>query len=446
MMACFIYGYYPWQQRQVAMKSIETKVRSISNVFSIGVGIGMGETDLVAVSEALQWAREDSAVVYITVENQRNQKIASFNAMSYPLPKSFIQGIAYNTLVELDGVLYYKSNIVYQGIPAGSLVIAYSLQHVYSMLSELKITTLYFCVTLFVAGVILSVLIGNRITGNINTLFNTVKVITNGNENIYVDVKTQDEIGKLGLAFNQMLHRLERSRAELKAYSERLEKQNDELNQFSYVVSHDLKAPLRAIFKLSEWIEDDLGDILSGETKKNMEILRGRVYRLEALINGLLEYSKIGRLCIPTERVDVQLMLKDVVEILNPPSHVMIYIQHGMPVIQTKRILLQQVFINLISNAIKYNDKQQGCIRVSVCDKGDFYQFAVEDNGMGIDKAYHDKIFEIFQTLQSRDQVEGTGIGLAIIKKSVEDMRGTIRVESEEHKGARFTFTWPKAA
>lgn len=446
MVAVFIYSYYPQQQEKAALRAIESKIKSISDMFSIGVGIGMGETDFVAVSEALEWAHADSAVVYISVVSIQDQKIASFQAPDITVPPAVSKISVQNKMIDIGKTIYYKTNIIYQNEPFGRLVIGYSLLQTHAMIRELRVTTLYFCMALFISGGVLSLITSNMITGGIRKLTGTIDVISNGAENVRVESSAQDEVGKLGSAFNHMLDRLDKSRTELVRYSEQLQKQNEELNQFSYVVSHDLKAPLRAIFKLSEWIEEDLGNAIPPDSKKNMQILRGRVFRLEALINGLLEYSKIGRINVPTERLDVQAMLKETIDLLNPPSHISISIENRMPVFNTKKFLLQQVFINLISNAIKYNDKAEGRVAIRVNETERFYRFVVEDNGMGIDRAYHEKVFEIFQTLQSRDKVEGTGVGLAIIKKSVEDMGGEIRVESEEMKGARFIFTWPKAA
>jgi len=445
IVAVFIYSYYPQQQEDATIAAIGSKIKSIGNMLSIGVGIGMGETDFVAVSEALEWAHADSAVVYVSVVSMNNQKITSFGATAKMQAAESRISVS-DKMIEIDEIIYYRTTIIYQGLPFGSLVIGYSLRQMYASIRALKRTTLYFCMALFVSGVILSVIISNMITGNIRRLDDTIRAISNGAENIQVKVATNDEIGKLAHAFNNMLHRLEKSRTELILHSEQLKKQNEELDQFTYVVSHDLKAPLRAIFKLSEWIEQDLGDSIPVEIKKNMQILRGRVFRLEGLINGLLEYSKIGRISVPTERLDVQTLLRETVDLLNPPMHIKINIQKGMPVFKTKKYLLQQVFINLISNAIKYNDKEEGTIAIMVSEMNNYYRFVVEDNGMGINKAYHDKVFEIFQTLQPRDKVEGTGVGLAIIKKSVEDMGGVISIESEETKGAKFIFTWPKAA
>jgi signal transduction histidine kinase len=398
----------------------------------------------VAVSEALEWAHADSSVVYISVVDNNKQKIALLNITGQVLDDEVI--LKGDSTRQINEIIYYGTPIVYQNASFGRLIIGYSLTHVYEMIGRLKRTTLYFCLVLFAVGVILSIILSKMITGNIRKLDYAVKAIANGDENVQVEVKSNDEIGKLSRAFNNMLQRIDKSRTELVKYSEQLKKQNEELSQFSYVVSHDLKAPLRAIFKLSEWIEDDLGTNIPEESKKNMQILRSRVSRLEGLINGLLQYSKIGRVNVPIERLDVQRMLDETIDLLNPPDHIKISIQAGMPVFKTKKYMLQQVFINLISNAIKYNDKAEGVVGIAVTDIGKFYRFEVADNGMGINKDYHEKVFEIFQTLEARDKVEATGVGLALIKKSVEDMGGIVELESEEDKGSKFSFTWPKAA
>lgn len=443
LVSVFIYTYYPYQQKHAAIETINSKLESISNMFAIGIGIGMGETDIVAVSEALNWAKSDSSVIYVSVKSNNGQEIISYDPSKIELPKETGQ-LQSRHMYEKNNVLYYESSISYQGVPFGSLMMAYSLENLDRNIAALRRTTLYFCLSLFAMGVALSFVTSNRITGNIRKLDSAVKAVSGGIENARVYVKSDDEIGKLAKAFNRMIDKVATSREELVEYSKQLEKQNRELNQFSYVVSHDLKAPLRAIFKLSEWIEEDLGKDVSEDVRNNMQTLRGRVTRLEGLINGLLEYSKIGKVNIKPEKVNVQAMLKDILEMLVPPPHITVNIQPGMPVFNTRKILLQQVLSNLIANAVKYNDKLAGTVNVEVKELDRFYEFSVQDNGIGIAPAYHEKIFVIFQTLEARDKVEGTGIGLSIIKKIVEDIGGAIWLESEPGKGSKFFFTWPK--
>jgi signal transduction histidine kinase len=440
LVSVFIYTYYPAKQEEAATDAIRSKIQSISNMFSIGVGIGMGEMDLVAISEAMNWTNSDSSVVYISVIAPGGQEIATYNKENIEIPGE----IGIGSSLEKDRVIYSKSGIKYQNQQVGSLVIGYSLRELDADITALRKTTLFFSLALFAIGAVLSVILGNMISGNIRKLDNAINAITSGSESIRVDIETNDEIGKLSRAFNEMIDKQENAHRELVSYSEQLKKQNDELNQFSYVVSHDLKAPLRAIFKLSQWIEEDMGEALQPDTKKNMAILRGRVFRLEALINGLLEYSKIGRDKVADEKTDVQLLLKEIIDLLNPPGNFVIQLPRRMPVFKTKKIMLQQVFINLLSNALKYNDKVDGQCSITVEEQGNYYKFTVADNGVGIDRAFHEKIFGIFQTLNSRDQVEGTGIGLSIVKKCVEDIGGKVSVESTVGIGSTFAFTWPK--
>ncbi len=224
-----------------------------------------------------------------------------------------------------------------------------------------------------------------------------------------------------------------------------LEKRNQELDQFAYVTSHDLKAPLRAISNLSQWIEEDLGDTISEETQHQMTLLRGRVQRMENLINGLLHYSRVGRLKTESETVSVENLLKEMIDSIDPPAGFTIEIGPEMPILNTPRLLLQQVFSNLISNAIKHHHRTDGKITISVKDQENFYEFMVADDGPGISAQYHEKVFIIFQTLQARDHIENTGIGLSLVKKIVENEGGTIWLNSQEGEGTTIHFTWPKS-
>ncbi|MEM9925651.1 MAG: ATP-binding protein [Cyanobacteria bacterium P01_D01_bin.50] len=223
-----------------------------------------------------------------------------------------------------------------------------------------------------------------------------------------------------------------------------LSQRNQELDQFAYVTSHDLKAPLRAISNLSVWMEEDLEDKLPPENKHQMYLLRQRVNRMENLINGLLEYSRVGKVEIATETVNVDKLLQEIIDSLAPPPTFIIEIASQMPTLTTKRILLQQVFANLIGNAIKHHPRNDGCVKISVSDIGEFYEFTIFDDGTGISPEFHHKIFTIFQTLEARDTKESTGVGLAIVKKIVDSMGGSINVKSQLGEGTNFIFTWSK--
>ena len=235
----------------------------------------------------------------------------------------------------------------------------------------------------------------------------------------------------------------ERKAEDLARLTAELARSNQDLDQFAYVASHDLKAPLRGIANLTEWIEEDLGDKVTGESREHMQLLKGRVHRMEALIDGILTYSRAGRVHETPTEVDVAALLAECLELLDPPPETEIVIGPGMPVFRTERVPLLQVFMNLIGNAIKYNRRAGARVDVSVETVGDEYRFSVADNGPGIEPRYRDRIWQIFQTLAPRDEVEGTGIGLSVVRKIVESRGGRTWLDSEVGQGTTFHFSWP---
>lgn len=230
---------------------------------------------------------------------------------------------------------------------------------------------------------------------------------------------------------------------ELSRVAAALERSNRDLDQFAYIASHDLKAPLRGIANLSQWVEEDLGDRVTDQVREHLQLLRGRVHRMEALIEGILQYSRAGRVRNPSEAVAVRRLVLDVIELLEAPERVRFEVAADLPVLTTERLPLQQVLQNLIGNAVKYTHRADAVVRVSAVAEGDGWHFIVADNGPGIPAEFHDKIWGVFQTLAPRDKVEGTGIGLALVKKIVEYRGGTAWVESAPGQGAAFHFLWP---
>lgn len=224
------------------------------------------------------------------------------------------------------------------------------------------------------------------------------------------------------------------------------ERRARELEQFAYVASHDLKAPLRGISNLAGWLKDDLAGKLTEETGEQIELLRDRVARMNALVEGLLEYSRIGSVAGAMEEVDTAALVADTIDSLAPPGGFRVKVKPGMPILYTDRLHLGQVFANLISNAINHHDRKKGTIRVSGDDLGDRCGFVVEDDGPGIPAEYQQKVFMMFQTLKVKDYGGDTGIGLALVKKLVEENGGTVSLEAGSQRGCRFSFTWAKQA
>jgi PAS domain S-box-containing protein len=229
---------------------------------------------------------------------------------------------------------------------------------------------------------------------------------------------------------------------ELVKTSALLTERNQELDRFVYIVSHDLKAPLRGIANLTEWIEDDLGGQLPTENQKLLALMRAQVNRMDAMINGLLEYSKAGRVELTIESIDISALLAEILNFIEVPPGFKIKIDTQVTTLRTRRILLYQVLLNLISNAIKHHDRPDGQLEIGVYDLGDRYEFWVQDDGPGIPPEHRERIFEIFQTLKSSN--ESTGIGLSIVKKIVEAEGGTVEITSEVDVGSKFRFTWLK--
>jgi PAS domain S-box-containing protein len=236
------------------------------------------------------------------------------------------------------------------------------------------------------------------------------------------------------------------SELSLRDNNQQLQRSNRDLEDFAYIASHDLKTPLDGIKSAALWLEEDVRD-LSAESRKLLGLMRSRINRMETLLDDLLTYSRVGRTDTAASETDLADIFASIIEVLNPPAHIRVRVEGDLPVIVTASAQLEQVLRNLINNAIKHHDKQNGEVVLSGKRAGDFVEFVVRDDGPGILPQFHERIFQLFQTLKRRDEVEGSGMGLALVKKLVEQQNSCITVHSQGNgSGTEFRFQWPTSS
>ncbi len=254
-----------------------------------------------------------------------------------------------------------------------------------------------------------------------------------------------NEIREIEAEFDRRYAALKIAERAVAIHTANLERSNRDLEQFAYVASHDLRTPLRGIITTASWIEEDLSDVMNDDTRENMKLLKGRARRLDGLLNSLLEYSRASTRQHDTEDVNVESVLDEVILLLNAPAEIKIETRGELPTLRTIRVHVHQVLHNLLDNAIKHHDRTDGRITVSCRDAGAFYAFRVEDDGPGIAPEFHDKVMQIFQTLKRRDVYESSGMGLALVKRIIEQHGGTFAIESPlTDRGCAMCFSWPK--
>ena len=224
-----------------------------------------------------------------------------------------------------------------------------------------------------------------------------------------------------------------------------LEQVNTEVERLFYAVSHDMRAPLRSVYNLAEWAIEDLKDGDADSVYEHMNALRGRIARLEAMMNDLLTYARVGRVEREIEEVDVAALVKELGPLSALPDGFAIEASGSLPMINTVRTLLTQVFLNLVGNAVKHHDKESGKIVISAEDRPDgMVELRVSDDGPGIPAEYRTTVFDLFSTLKPRDEVEGSGMGLAFVHKAMQSIGGRVAIVGPEGRGTTFALTCPR--
>ncbi|MDP8258909.1 MAG: ATP-binding protein [Candidatus Aadella gelida] len=337
------------------------------------------------------------------------------------------------------------------------MIVKMNTQEVFSSAVRLRKLLLAISIVLLLVVAVMAIVIAGSISKPIKELTKTSKIITAGDLSARAQAYTNDEVGELAQSFNQMTdslveakNKVEEERVKIEEQAGLLKKANHELDSFVYTVSHDLRAPLRGIGAFASFLEEDYGDKLDKEAGDHIKEINKGVKRMNAFIKDLLTLSRISRIKNPYENVDINVLIQEAIERIKydvEQSKVDLRVQPNMPEVYCDRIKINEVFLNLINNAIKFSSKNKTSkprVEIGFKDIGESYEFWVKDNGVGIDPKDHDKVFGLFKRIQTEEEFEGTGAGLNIVQKIMEDHKGKIWVDSEVGKGAAFLFTIPK--
>ena len=273
-----------------------------------------------------------------------------------------------------------------------------------------------------------------EINKNLEFILNSMNLDSNNNQT-KIDLNTSDYIKGQTIE----IIKINKQREEL-LYS--LEKQNQSLNEYAHVVSHDLKSPLRSIYSLITWIKEENEANFNPTTEEYFTLIQKKVEKMNHLIQGILTYSKIDKVHIVNEEVDLNDLVQNILNMVFVPEHIKIKIVNKLPTIKADGFRMQQLFQNLINNAINFNDKPNGLVEIACIEKEGHFVFSIKDNGVGISKKNHEKIFFIFESIAQDDK--SSGIGLSIVKRILDNSNEKIWLDSQENKGTTFFFTLRK--
>lgn len=320
--------------------------------------------------------------------------------------------------------------------------------HAREIASRTQIAMIILAALAFMASVLIFVIyINNNILFRLQRLAKSVSSLTGGDFSKAVPATGDDQITRIEEAVEALRDnsiRLREAENKLLSRSIELERSNQDLEQFAYVTSHDLRAPLRAIGSLSEWIEEDLEEGNTADAAGNLSRLRSRVRRMESLLNGILQYARSGSQDSDNERVPFEATVRQIFEDLKNDDQFLLVIRTNAETVYTGSSFFHQVLGNMLSNAIKHHDKPNGTIEVELASDAHFNTLKISDDGPGIPEKLRERVFKMFQTLKPRDEVEASGVGLALVKRLVERRAGNLSVAQSEAGGACFTVRWPR--
>lgn len=315
--------------------------------------------------------------------------------------------------------------------------------------SSMIVLLLFFVASVLASLTVLHFYVRKQIVYRLAHLSGAIRRMNSGDLEQPVELGGEDELTEIAAAIEKARLnsiRVKENERLLEIRNQELEAANAELDKFAYVASHDLKSPLRAIQSLADFLEEDLNENLDEQSRRHFGLLRGRVKRMSRLLDSLLEYSRVGRQELEPETFDLKKVIEESASVVTPAKE-SVEIKGNFEIIKTWKTPLEQVVRNLVDNAFKHSGGDECKVVVEYSISDDALRIVVQDNGPGVPLAYQERIFEMFQTLRSRDEVEGSGMGLALLKKIADSFGGSIEVDSNPDKqpGARFITTWPLA-
>ena len=475
-------GYILWEWtnlRRIMARNLQTQAEMIAENCKAALAF----EDVQDSLEILQALHVEPSIVFGCIYNKKNEIFVSYfsqgDERSIQPPRFVVDGYKFD-----DGYLTVFKSITLEGEIIGTVCLRSDLHPMYAMLCRGICIIINVLLLAFLTAYLVSSRLQGIISRPILDLADIAKDVSDKKDySTRATCHTNDEVGVLFSTFNEMLEQIQRRdsalvkakedleervnlrTADLTAANEQLTREvaereksearqtellntiaktNEELKDFAYIISHDLKAPLRGISTLTEWIINDYADKFDKDGKERVKLLMSRVSRMHNLIEGVLQYSRVGRVNEEQSNVNLNVLVPEVIDMVSPPENISVTIENELPVIACEQTRIMQVFQNLISNAIKYIDKPEGWVKIGCHEKDGYWVFSVADNGPGIEEKYFEKIFQIFQTLSSRDEFESTGVGLTVTKKIVELYGGRIWVESSLGQGSTFYFSFPK--
>jgi len=455
LISIFIFIFFPARLEKQAIKAISAKAESISEMTAFSIAPALFFEDAENIEAVLKSAQQNEDLAYVVVLD------GSGNVMSqYSKEEAKERDFNYlqnnDHISSTDNIYRVITPIFMDGNEIGRLYLGLSLEGLKSEVANSRMIIALVSLIIFIAGVVAVFGISTIITNPLSKMSQTFGRISGGDLTQRAEIFSQDEVGKLAKSFNLMVDNLESAHNKMESINQELEQEvskreriNEELNSFVFTVSHDLKTPLVTLNGFSAILKQDYGDQLGEDGNMYVERIQKNSEHMGTLIQDLLDLSRVGRIVGKPELVNIK---NEISEIADGLSHQLrergtrFVVKDEMPELWLDRTRIRQVFTNLISNANKFmgDENADPTIEVGYGSQNGYHKFYVKDNGIGIDEEYHDKIFQMFQRLEDI-AVEGTGVGLAIVKKIVNFLGGEIWVDSAVGKGATMYFTLPKA-